>query len=422
MKQLRISIRFTAMIMLLLTATSLTGCFDQREIDELAYPMAIGLDLGEANKLRLTIQLAAPLSIGSGEGGEGGGGGGESTSIITVDTPSLYSGLNLINNIISKEIIMSHAKVVVISRKLAQSGISKYMHALQRGREFRSDAFVVVSDNPPDEYLRNVKPTLESNPSKYYELILGKTFTSFYPSVRMHDFYNKNESDSVEPVAVFTGLGKYESTDRLKNASRDDDGGTPRPEGEYRAGDIPIVADQKNEIMGTAVFKDGKMVGMLNGKETSCFQMITGEYNHSYWTLPDPYSENDIIVMDIYQRKKPEIAVSLANGKASVHYTLDLEGDFTAIQSNLNYEDFPEIIERNTVAMMENEILKLLERTRDEFNSDICGAGNFVKGKFTTWAAWKSYNWADHFKETEFRIDVKLKMRRTGLMIKSIPQ
>ena len=40
--------------------------FRPAEIDELAYPMAIGFDIGEANELRMTLQLAVPISIGGG--------------------------------------------------------------------------------------------------------------------------------------------------------------------------------------------------------------------------------------------------------------------------------------------------------------------------------------------------------------------
>lgn len=414
--------QYIAGMLLLIITILLSGCFDQHEVDELAYPMAMGLDIGEANKLRLTLQLAAPLSIGAGGGGNGGekGGGGESSSIITVDTPSIYSGLNLINNIISKEITMSHAQVVVISRRLAEEGISKYLHAIQRGREFRPDIFIMVSNNPPDEYLRNVKPTLESSPEKYYELMLGKNFTSFYPNTRIHEFYYKNESSAVQPVAILTGLSKYSSIDQLMDPGKDKNNGEIRLEGEYEAGDIPIVADQKNEVMGAAVFKKGKMVGTLNGKESECQQMVTGNFKYSYITIPDPYDKNLIIVLDILQRKRPVIKADLVNGQAKVHISIDLEGDFTSIQSGRNYEDQPQIIEQAVEEMQKKAVMALMERTRDEFDSDICGIGRHVIRKFPTWDKWEQYGWFDQYKNVHFEVDVNMQIRRTGQMIKTI--
>ena len=190
-------VRFGLLLLILSTALTLSGCHDQREIDDMAYPIAIGFDIGKANILRMTLQLAVPLSIG------GGGGEGESVSVITVDTPSIYSGLNMVNNIISKEINMSHAKVMVVSKKLAEKGTGKYIQAMKRGRDFRPDMFIVVSNDPPDAYLRQVSSVLENNPAKYYELLLGKDYSAYYPDSRVIDFHFATQSDDIEPTLCY---------------------------------------------------------------------------------------------------------------------------------------------------------------------------------------------------------------------------
>ncbi|HEX2945410.1 MAG TPA: Ger(x)C family spore germination protein [Clostridia bacterium] len=405
----------------------LTGCFDQREIDDLAYPLAMGLDLGVADNLRLTLQLASPLSIGGGGGGSSGGGGGGKggggegpTSIITVDAPSIFSGLNMINNIISKEINMAHTKLIVFSKPFAERGVEIYLHSLHRGREFRPDIYVAVSNEPPDQYLKAVKPTLESSPAKYYELMLGKGFTSFYPTVRLNDFYFRTESDAIEPVAILTGLSNFKTIDDLKKVGNKKSGTEIKPEGHYEAGSIPVIADQKNEFTGVAVFKNGKMVATMKGLESSCMQLVTGEYKNAYWTLPDAYKKDKVVVMKIFQRKKPMIKAEVKNGKPSFKINLDLEGDFTAIQSGINYENYPEAMEKGASEMIKEEITAMLKRTQYEFDSDICGFGRYMKGKFLTWAQWKKYDWPDQYKKSSFEINVKFKVRRTGLMIRSI--
>ena len=70
-------IRYTLVLALSVNLFLMTGCFDQRDIDELAYPMAIGFDIGEANELRMTLQLAVPISIGGGSSGGSGEAAGE---------------------------------------------------------------------------------------------------------------------------------------------------------------------------------------------------------------------------------------------------------------------------------------------------------------------------------------------------------
>ena len=412
-------VRFGLLLLILSTALTLSGCHDQREIDDMAYPIAIGFDIGKANILRMTLQLAVPLSIGGGGGGESGGGGGggegESVSVITVDTPSIYSGLNMVNNIISKEINMSHAKVMVVSRKLAEKGTGKYIQAMKRGRDFRPDMFIVVSNDPPDAYLRQVSSVLENNPAKYYELLLGKDYSAYYPDSRVIDFHFATKSDDIEPTAVLSGINTKKSVDEFGMISGL--GEQYKDEGEYEAGEVPVVSDLKNVAMGTAVFKQDRMVGTLNGIESVCFQMVTGKYNHSYWTVPDVYDCNNVVVMNVVQRKRPRTTVEMKDGKPFITVQLDLEGDFTSIQGMQEYEKYPEIIENRTKEIIKQNVMSVLERTTDEFDADICGFGRYMKKHFLTLDEWKEFDWISQYKNCEFNVEVEYSIRRTGLLI-----
>ncbi len=402
----------------------ITGCYDQREIDDLAYPLAMGLDVGETDVLRMSLQLAAPLKIGGG-GGEGGDSGnqGESSTVITIDTPSIYSGLNLINNVVSKEINMSHTKVLVISKKLAESGIIQYMRAINRGREFRPDIFVIVSNGPAHEYLKNVMPILESNPAKYYELLLGKDFSLYYPTVKISEFYSKIVCDYIEPVAVFSDIGKYESTDDLPKLEDQTSSSFLEFEANLKAGDIPIISGKKeNEVMGMAVFRNAKMVGLASGVDASAYKMLTGDYNYSFWTIPDPQADGSFIMMNVTERSKPKVKVDIDGENVLIKVSLDYEGDIVSIQSGCDYEEHPEIIEEATERQVKENIIKFLKKTTDEYDSDICGFGRYVKRKFLTLDSWKSFNWAEKYKNTIFDIEVDFNIRRTGLMVRSTRQ
>lgn len=57
------------LLILVLSSTSLTGCYSSRGLETLAYAVAIGIDKGDGdNKIKLTLQLAV-LSDSSSEGG-----------------------------------------------------------------------------------------------------------------------------------------------------------------------------------------------------------------------------------------------------------------------------------------------------------------------------------------------------------------
>ena len=408
-------------LLLVISLLMLTSCYDQREIDDMAYPIAMGLDVGHANVLRMTVQLAAPLAIGGGgageSGGGGGGGGGKPVSVITLDTPSIYSGLNMVNNIISKEINMSHAKVIVISKELAEKGVNKYIQAMMRGREFRPDMFVVVTNDPPDVYLKEVSSVLESNPAKYYELLLGKDYSSYYPETRISDFHNAFECDGIEPIALLTGINPKKSVDELNEIQKV--GSSFQDEGNYEAGNVPVISELENVAMGAAVFRKGKMIGTLNGIESVCYRMVTGKYSHAYWTIPDVYYSDNVVVMRVDQRKRPKIIVEIEDGRPVITVELDLEGDFTSIQSGQEYEEYPEVIENKIRETIRQNIVSFLKKTAEEFDSDICGFGKHMKRMFLTLREWEEFDWLSHYRNSEFNVEVEFRVRRTGLLIRT---
>ena len=172
--------------------------------------------------------------------------------------------------------------------------------------------FIVVTDDPPDVYLREVSSVLESNPAKYYELLLGKDYSSYYPEARIADFHHAIERLDIEPTAVLSGINPKESVEEIDMMGKT--GEHYLDEGRYEAGNVPAVSELKNVAMGTAVFRGGKMVGTLNGIESVCFQMVTGRYNHSYWTIPDITGSGNVIVMNVVQRKRPKTTVEMKDG------------------------------------------------------------------------------------------------------------
>ena len=130
---------FGLYVILFICLFTLSGCYDARGVEEWTYAIAIGLDKGENNNLKLNIQFATPNSSSnssSGSSGDESGSSGEGksqssdTKTISVDCSSIDSGINLINNYTSKKINLSHCKVIVISEELAKEGIAEYIYTL----------------------------------------------------------------------------------------------------------------------------------------------------------------------------------------------------------------------------------------------------------------------------------------------------
>jgi len=405
--------------------TIFTGCFDRREVDDLAYVIAMGLDKGKTNFLKMTLQIAVPLAVGSGNEG-GGGNGNKSVTLTTIETPSIFSGLNMANNYLSKQINLSHAKVIVFSEEIARESIQKYINALKRFREVRGNTFIVVSRGSAEEYLRSIKPVLEVNPSKFFEMNLSSfRYTSFTAGSRLLDFHLQQTSSGSQPVVTLASTGKYESSEEFNiegSTYKEKDRDYPM-EGDFMAGDIPRVGDLKSEIMGVAVFDGAKMVGELDGGEVTNYLIVNGRFDNFNYTFPDPLHEGDFILVNINSGRPPVSRVNMVEGKPVIDLHIKLEGDIISIQSGENYEDVNklQILENTLEEFMKKDMVKFLYKTSREFGSDICGFGKQMKKKFIDWEEWEKFNWFSKYKDAEFNVNIDFKVRRPGLIVRSTP-
>jgi spore germination protein KC len=405
------------------------GCYDANELDEFAYVTAIGLDKGKTNVLQLTLQIANPTAIAGGGGDSGGAGGGEgekSTVSLTLDTPTIMSGLNMANNYVSKQMDLSHANLMIFSEELARGGISKYIFALPKVREIRPNINIAVARGSAKDYLSQVKPQLVKNPTKYYELLYSSyKHTGFTANSQLHRFYTLSKVGYMQPVAVLAGVGRFNSSDEFTSEySTYREKGRAMPlEGDFKAGDAPKEYKSKSEIMALAVFDGGRMVGELDGEETYYFLMASNQYNHSYFTVPDPERPEKLTILIIRKSRSPQTSVQIADGKPVISLRIMLEADITTIQSGINYEDPKNtyILEEHYENFIKNGMTRFLNRTAREFHSDICGFGSYVKGKFLTWNEWESFNWLERYKDSSFNVDVDLKIRRPGVTIRALP-
>ena len=82
-------------LFLIICTFSLTGCYNKKELDNLAYVIALGADVGSGDELNITYQIAVPLKISSDSGKTGE----ENFITHTVSANSLYTGNSKVNSL-----------------------------------------------------------------------------------------------------------------------------------------------------------------------------------------------------------------------------------------------------------------------------------------------------------------------------------
>ncbi|GAB6181038.1 Ger(x)C family spore germination protein [Desulfotomaculum defluvii] len=404
--------KILSIIVLLLFISQLCGCSGGRETDEVAMVLAVGLDKGKESPLEMTVTVANPKVFAAGEGG--GGGPEEPFITASVEGPSIWECYLLFNTFGTREMSFLHTTAFIFSEDLAKEGLDKYLHALLRQREVRRNSQILICRGTAKEFMKSNKPKLESSPTRQYQSMerLAK-LTDLSPASNLHEFYSTLKSLHSSPVATLVGtnLGGIK-------ASKDK---TPLKV-PYVSGEVPQKGGTAAaEFVGSAVFREDKFVGELDGTETRLMLLMQGGFEISTFTLRDPKHPNDVIALRLRQAKKPNIKITSTKEKISIHETIYLEGEFLSIQSGESYEDIKtkKKVEQAFDKRMEQLSYALIEKTKERDWGDIFNYDLSYRRQLSTWEEWEQLKWKDLYDTAEITVDYKTNIRRPGLMRKT---
>lgn len=389
----------------------LSGC-GGNEPNNIAYTVALGFDKAQSDNYNITVQYAKVTQISGGASEEGGKGGSEIIQNITVEAPNLYSAINTANHIVSKKFSLSHTKLIVFSHELAQEGIGNIVNSIIKNNEIHPDVYAAVAVSTAREYLEEVKPSVEVNPAKYYQLIYGTNDSGGVPKTNLQAFYFDMQTKYKNPVLPLAGVTQSEGEDgdnELHQKAMQNKNGFDYDTKNYIAGEVAIKGENKSEAMGMAVFYGDKVSGMLGSIDSEMYNLMSGSLRRSYINFKSKGSEQAVVVK-LMQSRKPDYEIDLENKTATVN--LYIESDLL---------DRP--IEEYDVSMLEEEIQEdinssctdLLNRLKNEYNCDIFGFHSKIRKNFRNLDSFNDYKF--DLSDFTFKVDAEFYIRRNGMKL-----
>ena len=372
-------------LIILICMFCLTGCYSAEGLETLGYVVALGIDKGENNKIRLSLQFA--ILSNSSSGGGGSSSQSQESTVSSVDCASIESGISLINSYISKKVNLSHCKAIVISEELAYEGISEYVFTLINDIEVRPDCNIIISRCKASDYLENSKPTLESVSARYYEFTLNSSeYAGYTENITLADFYSDMLSTTTQAHAILGGINT-DSTHKLNDSLPLYD-----LEGSYKADDTPIKSANVIENMGIAIFADDKLVGELSGMESLSHLLIVDKLESATISVPNP----NLVQLFWY------ISVS--------------------IDENFDYskEDNLDLVEDYINSYIEQNLSSYFYRTSKEFKSDVANLGIHVIKNYTTWDDWIESDWLQNYQNAFFTVNVDTIIIQSGQLFTKV--
>ena len=389
---------FLIISILLINLNLLSGCYDARGIEDLAYVTALGIDISENNILSLTFQISIP-----GTSSESGSSQSSKTENTTVQCSSIDSGISLVNSYISKQINLSHCKAIVFSEKLASQGLNKYIDTLSNNVEIRPDCNVIISRSSAKDFIENATPSIETLTARYYEVALKSSeYTGYTTSTEFATFVNDIKNSFVQASAILGGINNGDN--------KIDTNLYVGIDGSYKANETPIDDINNVETFGTAVFHNDKLVGELTGLENIYFLLISDKIEICTISVPSPFETNSEIDLSFRKSKNSKIKVDMINGSPYISVDLFLEAHGLTLNNSVDYtslEDI-ELLQNSAEQYLKQQVTDFLYKTAKELNSDISGFGKYALSKYSTWDEWEKSNWTDNYKNSFFNVNVNV--------------
>ncbi len=399
-----------SLLLIITLSLTLSGCEDRVDTDDYAYVIAIGVDKGEDKDIKITFSFANSIKIGGGSSSQGGSSSeGEDGNLInfTISSTSMFTGLDILRNNISKKVNLSHVKLIIFSKEIAEEGLSEYIDGFIREFKIRPITYMAVAEKSSEEYLNALSPLMAVNPEKYIKNLFSQGRASFGAKIDIYTFYINSQVADKDVVLPMVGVISDEEKDNKETNRKIESDSSD-------ISSIPLKSKNKATIVGNAVFKGDKMVTQGENSEQILLNIFRGVAGTFDYTINHD-SKNEIVVT-IVQRKHPEIKVNTKEDYADISTTIPLECEITSLgNSDLSEKDY-KTIESMLSEELKDKLHKYFIKIQTEAGSDVAGFGRYAKKHFVTWKEWQDYNWQDKIKDATLSINVVPKIIKFGIL------
>ena len=441
------------LILFVVFITFIAGCsnsYVSHRIEHLAYVLVLGIDKGEKAKLKISTQFINVSSSSSGASSD------SSQIVLTsCEANSMFSGLNLLNSYIGKEINLAHCSVVVFSEEIAKEGISSEIYSLINNEEIRSSANIVVTNCKAYDYINNSKPNLENLTSKYFDTFdITSKLTGYFSNITLGDFFNNLSESNSDPIAVLGGLNSTarseentsSSNSSEESSSSSNSGNSGNINGEASnsnsssqdveeqekqdietnqnnlvAGKSSIVGGRGTEDLGIAIFSGDKYIGELTVWESICHSLITNSIDTCIISVEDPLVENKQLEIQLSPNKKSKITSNIENGDININIELNLIANILSLNSNINYEDTDTINKISTATQnrLNDELNKYFDKTARKYNVDIDKYYLSILKYFPYQKNFDDFNYKEKLKNANFNCNTHVNIISSLLITKT---
>ncbi|HEX3046177.1 MAG TPA: Ger(x)C family spore germination protein [Bacillota bacterium] len=368
-----------------------SGCWNRREVEDLAIVVGIGVDRTEVpDNILFTAQIVKPGEAGKSSGETAGGRSGETKAFWNVSSTksTIFDAARDVTHQTGRRLFVAHNQVIIFGHDLATAGVQGYLDFFMRAHEMRPNNLVLVANGTAAEVM-DVKPEIEKLPAmNMTKVVQAYGLTSHMLKISLQDFAARLMSKTQSPVAPLVQL-----------------------EGDQ----------EKRSVMvsGLAIFKKDKMVGSLNQSEARGLLWATGKVQSGVITVPTPDGSGKVAleILRSHTQTTPEIR----GGTLRIRIAIQEEASLSEQSTTVNLISMTGLrnLEKEQAEAIRREIRQAFDKSV-ELKSDFFGFGELFHQKYP--ARWTQFEagWDAAYPKIQLELRVKTMIRKTDLISRPV--
>ncbi|WP_166246317.1 Ger(x)C family spore germination protein [Paenibacillus turpanensis] len=370
-----------AALFLLCTAL-LTGCWDRTEINDIAIVLASSIDK-EGDKYRVALEIPLAGKLGGPSGGGGGSGGEKSFYIDSEIGKTVRDADDRLQMRMSREIFLSHRRVIVVGEELAKAGIMDLLDSIPRVPENRLTAYMVVAEGSGFDVLK-AEPKLERFSAEAIREIVK---TGNYNTQNIKEIAQAINQPGVDPVLLLLRPKKSEKA--------------TQPSSEI-------------EVVGYAQFKHDKWIATYHEETARAVNWLRNDIRSYVTTLQLKDSKE----FASFRIREGETEIKVQPKGSSLHFSANVTVQASVLESYAKDElDETEVIRKYEEALTEHiqkGINSLFEQIK-KHSADPAGFGRIVDQTYPMlWKQKYEKQWDELLPLCTFEANVKTRLVHVG--------
>lgn len=382
MKKVRVIL---LILITLINSIFTAGCWNYREVDKFSIVAGVAIDKEVNNQIKMTVEI---IQISPGRNAN------MTSKMITAEGKTMFDAARNLISLSGKRLYWSHAKVIILSKEIASEGVMKVIEWYSRDSETREDIYILISKAASAKEIFEAQKTTDDIKSfTLSEIIKNQKSLSKAPKIDVLQFQIESQTKGISTVIPVVNLKQMDGK----------------------------IAPQ---IIGTAIIKNDKLVGFLNGEETKDLLFIRNEIKGGLLIEEiQGKAEATTVALEIF-KNKTKVSPAVDGEDIEIDLNIDTTVAIDEIDGTENVIDDKgrAKLEQSADKTLKKRIESLIKKVQLEYDADIFGFA--AKLQEDNAQAWNSVgnNWEEIFKYLKVNVTTSVHIKNSAILSKSFEE